>query len=282
MQDFRAQYLDQVEFLRASAEAYDSGREAEAKRLALGIRIMVHDTRRSKSLLNHLGLKRRMPFRDTALAETPPGVITVDAGLCVFRFKLDTPGVIEFHPPLDDLSDDRRHPSTCFDDWWLTAVLDDAAGNSFTRRDLVLSVADQDGGAHIDAQLNPAYAALTRGNSLGFGQGPGGEPNSASLSISFAGASRAPSDDPDDRGLANSIALASVRQIGHELLSSLGAEVVDNGADLSLRTPICPIPFSEQPRIARNDPCPCGSGQSFKSCFGRREGRRPANLPMVG
>lgn len=282
MQDFRGQYFEQLGFLRSSAVAYDAGTEAEAKRLALGIRILVHDTRRSSSLLTHLGLKRQLPLLDTALAETPPGVIKLDCGLCIFHFKLDSPGVIEFRAPLDDLSVDRQHPPASFDDWWLLPVLEDAAGHAFSRRDLVLGVADQDGGAHVDAQLNPRYAALSRQNSLGFGQAPGDEPNSVALTFSFEGLARAPAEPGEEAGLANSIALASVRQIAHELLTSLEAGVEDDGMSLSLRQPICPIPWAEQPRVERNAPCPCGSGRKFKQCFGQRRPRRRAELPVAG
>lgn len=42
----------------------------------------------------------------------------------------------------------------------------DREGKEFTRRDLVLTVADQEGGAHIDPALNEAYANLSRFNSL--------------------------------------------------------------------------------------------------------------------
>lgn len=28
----------------------------------------------------------------------------------------------------------------------------------------------------------------------------------------------------------------------------------------------------EAPKVGRNDPCPCGSGQKFKKCHGRAEG----------
>jgi uncharacterized protein YecA (UPF0149 family) len=26
----------------------------------------------------------------------------------------------------------------------------------------------------------------------------------------------------------------------------------------------------EQPKVGRNDPCPCGSGKKYKQCHGRR------------
>jgi hypothetical protein len=46
MDDRLIGYLrEQVEFLRASAASYDAGFEGEARRLALTVRVLVHDTR---------------------------------------------------------------------------------------------------------------------------------------------------------------------------------------------------------------------------------------------
>jgi hypothetical protein len=64
-QDFAEQYREQLSFLRSSAASYDVGEQPEAKRLALGIRILLHDTRHSTSLLTHLGIKERLPLVDT-------------------------------------------------------------------------------------------------------------------------------------------------------------------------------------------------------------------------
>jgi hypothetical protein len=277
-QDFVGQYREQLGFLRKSARDYDEGDEPEAKRLAVAIRNLVHDSGHVTSVLTHLGLKERMPFRDTAPAYPPPGVVEISAGLCYFHLTMGTPGDVEFRPALDTSPEDRAHPAACFSDWWLRPVLADTRGNAFSRHDLVLGVANQDGGAHIDATLEPAYRALSRDNSLGVGQ-EHGEPNTAALSFTFEGLTQVP--NPDAQPPSNSIALASVRQVAHELLSSLEAGVIDDGDRLRLRDEICPIPFDEAPTVGRNDPCPCGSGRKLKACFGRRQPRRRAQLPAA-
>lgn len=275
-QDFVGQYREQLSFLQGSAAGYDEGDEPEAKRLALHIRILLHDTKRSTSLLTHLGLKERMPFRDTAPADPPPGVVAIGAGLCFFNFTMGNPGGVEFRPALDLFPDGRTHPPACFGDWWWRPVLKDTMGHAFSREDLVLGVANQDGGAHIDATLKPAYQALSRDNSLGVGQDDAG-PNSAAMTFTFEGLTQVP--DPDARPPANSLALASVRQVAHELLSSLETGVADHGDRLELREEICPIPFADAPAAGRNDPCPCGSGRKLKNCFGLRQPRRRGQLP---
>jgi hypothetical protein len=79
------------------------------------------------------------------------------------------------------------------------AVIEDSAGRHFSRRDLVLAVANKDGGAHVDPQLDDSYVALSRMNSIGFAWiGPNGVSE--------------PLDSPVP---------ASVRQIAYEVAQTL-------------------------------------------------------------
>jgi hypothetical protein len=48
--------------------------------------------------------------------------------------------------------------------------------NKFTRRDIVTYVANQDGGAHVDPELDESYATLTKMNSLGWTDYNGNKP----------------------------------------------------------------------------------------------------------
>ena len=70
------------------------------------------------------------------------------------------------------------------------------------------------------------------------------------------------------------LALASVRQIAHEVLVTLEPEyqavqvekpghLVIGGFELGFG-PAQPSPV--MPKVGRNDPCPCGSGKKFKKC----------------
>jgi hypothetical protein len=62
---------------------------------------------------------------------------------------------------------ERVGPPVAFDAWWLPKVPQDAEGNPFSRKNFVRALANPDGGAHVDPELNAAYAALTKNNSLG-------------------------------------------------------------------------------------------------------------------
>jgi hypothetical protein len=56
-EDLVAHLREQYGFLAVSCELFDQGNEAEAKRIAVAIRTLVHDTPASHSLLEQLGYK---------------------------------------------------------------------------------------------------------------------------------------------------------------------------------------------------------------------------------
>jgi hypothetical protein len=266
--DLTVDLQEQLGFLKASAKAYDEGHEAEAKRLAATLRLLLHDTRNQRSLLSCLGVRDKIPWSDTSHGEPPPGVMRFDAGLAVMRMVTGPDAEVTYQPVLGEGGEDRAQPAQAFADWWDETIMSDSAGNSFSRADLVLAVCNQDGGAHIDERLNQAYAALTRRNSLGFIFASGGI-ESGSASIGFGPGAQTGPGEP----LKNSPALANVRQIAWEVEDSIKRHLVAEPAVVYVCAPICPMPFKDAVGAGRNDPCPCGSGRKYKHCFGRRQPR---------
>lgn len=53
---------EQIEHLKFSADEFDNGRDAEASRLALSLRVLLHDTKSSHSLLGQLNMLDRSVF----------------------------------------------------------------------------------------------------------------------------------------------------------------------------------------------------------------------------
>jgi hypothetical protein len=271
-QDLSQHLAEQISFLRASAAAFDDGVEAEAKRLAVQIRVLVYDAQgsrrnRSVSLLTQLGVRDHLPWIDTAIAPDPSWEHDFSCGLCRLEGVGKGPSmVMRYAAPLDDLGPDRRHPPAAFVDWWTEPVLADREGHSFSRGDFIDRVANQDGGAHIDSSLERSYEALTRGNSMRILSGKGMLGFNIGVSL--------PDDGPGPP--ESGIALASIRQITFEVLESLkrGLETNPSG-DVSLRSPICSLPIASEVEVGRNDPCPCGSGRKLKKCFGLRMPRNP-------
>ena len=84
-----------------------------------------------------------------------------------------------------------------FNDYWERIVFIDNQGRSFTRKSIVLAIANQDGGAHIDPNMDEDYYDLSRRNSMGWQSGNNPPVTKAEL--------------------------AAVRQIAHEILRMFDA-----------------------------------------------------------
>lgn len=237
------QQLDEhVAFLKDSAEAYDSGKTHEAKRLATSMRVLLHDTSSSHSLLKQLG-KKTMAFLDTA-GNIDPQNLLPESLLTMFW----SGGLSNYLPKLDDLHGHRSFAP--FEQWWKATVIDDRCGNVLSRRDLVLIMANQDGGAHVDPGVDSKYHRISRQFAMNF------------------------TAHHKETGASDFIRLverASVRQIAHELLKTLDPSYgCNNRLSISDAHDYVEIKFTvpAPPKIVGTDPCPCGSGRSFKECHG--------------
>jgi hypothetical protein len=195
-QDLEHQFQEQIQFMELSASSFDKGFDAEAKHLAVSLRVLLHDTNHSHSLLGLLN-RKYIKFYDTSFDYDPNNPLT-HGGLVAMTLPASSvapkPKYIAL---LDDLPMDTV-PQIDFDTWWNKVVFVDRQRRSLTRKELVRTVADQDGGAHVDPALNQPYADLSRSNSLGW--------------ISSFNGILQPMDDPTR---------SAIRQIAHEVLKSL-------------------------------------------------------------
>ncbi|RIE15882.1 hypothetical protein SMC1_09310 [Candidatus Cryosericum septentrionale] len=272
--ELREHLREQVGFILASVDAFHKGRQSEAKRMAAAIRLLVHDTRHSRSLLSQLAIKNRILFYDTAKSVTDPRLASA-LNLAGFVLSMGTSGPQAFWTPdLDPGPNDKDCSVRPFHSWWTRPVIKDNHGVFFSRKAIVLGVADQDGGAHVDQDLREAYWQLTRGSSIGWlmdtGHGPEEMPG---------------------------LELACVRQVAHELLVTLACQapqayptseaaalyashlIETKGGSLDIEVKGARPPLTSLPRErldneanlegeARNAPCPCGSGEKYKHCHG--------------
>jgi hypothetical protein len=253
--EYPSAFRTQMELLGNAALSFDAGSLAEAQNLATRIRVLVHDgPGPGSSFLIQIGAKDCLPYLDTAQAEDPPGVIGFGGGLCMISAVVGDEGSSRYTAPLDRLAPERLHPPAAFIDWWEDEILADDRSNSFSRRALVLAVANQDGGSHFDETLDAAYAELTRDRSLtSFQPAPGG-----------------------DESFKN-IAPPTIRQIAYELNETLASQIVEDSTTpfgLRVREPICSLSIRTRVDAGRNHLCPCGSGRKMKRCFALREPRR--------
>ncbi|MDQ0678907.1 hypothetical protein QFZ30_002289 [Arthrobacter pascens] len=104
-----------------------------------------------------------------------------------------------------------------FDRWWTQTVVN-AMGRKFTRSDLVLATANQDGGAHVDPGVDKDYYDLTRLNALGIYAGGDKE----RIQLMWGSAEPRHTDAQDvDLTSPGSPVPASLRQIAWELTTTL-------------------------------------------------------------
>jgi len=242
---------DQLRLLLLDAKNYDSGEEIAAKGMATKLRVLCHDTKSSHSLLGQTG-KLDTLFHDTAQEIDNTSFLTY-SGLITVNSE---PSGARYEAPLDCLPQGSANQRP-FNEWWNSTVFIDKEENKFSRKDLVLSLANQDGGAHVDPQLDEKYHKLSRQNSLGWQARMGEEPWK-------------PLTNPH---------YVAIRQIAHEVLKTFtpgyaahpasGNGIKIAGSAMGINPP--PPPPSERARktSARHARCSCGSGKKFKNCHGK-------------
>ncbi len=237
---------DTIQALELSIDALARGYEGEAKRLAASIRVLVHDTNFSESLLGQLGQKA-IPFYDTSVPYNPKSFMPY---MGLTAMALTKEGAT--HVALLDMLPPESPPRWVdFDEWWDKVIFIDKNASRTSRKDLILAVANQDGGVHVDRVLDEKYANLSRRNSLAW---------------RFSNPRRdVPLDGPEK---------AAVRQIAHEVLKSLNPAMPSMKPDVegALIIGVQAEAKDEQlsiPKVGRNDPCPCGSGKKYKRCHGK-------------
>jgi len=232
---------EQLRFIKNSAQSFDEGFDGEAKRLAVTIRVLVHDTGQSHSLLTQLGLKKAAQFHDLSIPFDPTNRAP-HSGLT--RFWLRSGGV-SILPLFDECSVSPRLVS--FDVWWNGIAFVDKGRVEYSRKNIVLALANEDGGAHVAPTLDGQYANLSRNNSLGWTETRDGVERPA------------PDQVP-----------AAVRHIAHELLKSLDwGYKFDEPDRTSPGVLVHGVAIREKkPKVGRNASCPCGSGKKYKKCHG--------------
>ncbi|MGQ7458343.1 hypothetical protein ACTGU6_10270 [Streptococcus suis] len=160
---------DQISYLKRSIDYFDEGNETEARRIATSLRILLHQTNFSQSLVRQLN--RCFLYLSSGYLYTPSNLLSTWI-LLVLEMKDDQ---LTYKPNLDFFEKGKRLFYLTFEDWWNEIIFDDKQ-NVFTRKDIVLFVANNDGGAHVDPELEESFALLTKYNSLGFTNTYGNSP----------------------------------------------------------------------------------------------------------
>ncbi len=169
-QYLRERFEEQRLFLSKSIKEFVSGDLAEAVRIAITIRVLVHETGSSKSLLgqltpNYLDLKilDRAPVREET-HELPHGTQSVVVMSVPISVKMKAEGVF-LNPDLDV----EAYQASILGKWWGRHSLILPGLGGFSRKEIVRGLADKEGGAHVDTDINPKYQQLLDSKSLQLG-----------------------------------------------------------------------------------------------------------------
>jgi len=141
--------------------------------------------------MSQLGMKGSL-FVDTAVPNDFANIAPYSGLIAIYGSDES----IKYVPLLDERAHSAR--TVPFDDWWTATVFVDSKNQRFSRQTLVLTAANQDGGAHVDPALDSQYEALSKKNAMG------------AWFANHAGI--APIANPER---------AAIRQIAHELLRTL-------------------------------------------------------------
>lgn len=148
--------------LSASAASYDAGSLWEAKRLANEIAILVHDPLRGKtrSLLTQIGVKSGLLFVDSTARHPLRGARNAVPPSALLGFRGDDGGWSVVASCQSGLVPPEWIDEVKFKLWWDGEVVRFKTGN-LSRKNLVMSARDQDGGAHVDVVVqSQGYTAL--------------------------------------------------------------------------------------------------------------------------
>mgnify|MGYP001202579534 CR=1 FL=1 len=154
--------------------------ELVALNIATNVRVLVHDTISSTSLLKLMSVKDSIDYYDTSVAKgsisfwkgnfsisgwdlsSLPHIGIVGKEINVLS---DTECLIKYTPVYKDWN--VKGKKVDFQTWWNTEIFDNNKGVTLTRKELILNATNKDGGAHID-EPSIAYKAFGKSDVLPF------------------------------------------------------------------------------------------------------------------
>lgn len=154
--DYQNHLAEQICFLQSSAKLYDMGNKSEAKRMAVTSRVLIWGDEAkspSKSLLGQMQLKKKMAFISTAQKYDKNNLLSQQ---CLLSMQLG-PNGLRYHPLFEN---DNRFRKLSYVDWVSEIVISDNKHNTYSRKDIIKLLANQDGGAHVDTNISTSLAPM--------------------------------------------------------------------------------------------------------------------------
>jgi hypothetical protein len=145
----------QLEYLRRSCELYDAGHLDEAIRLAVAIRVLMHDTNNSESLLQQMGVKEQVKLVTSfGLSEKLPKNFQPVSIFPLFASSNEGGTTTPFPIPTPQIL-------MSVNDWWEEVVW--MQKSTLTRKNIILNTANKEGGAHVQTAPPEIIQELRQG-----------------------------------------------------------------------------------------------------------------------
>lgn len=210
--------------LTTSCRAFDEGLHSEAKRLAVTLRVLLHDTQNSRSLLSQLKARQNMRHYSTHIPRLKNNLLHGHHSLAGVIYDRNI-NAVTFYPLINKCP---KPKSLNFEDWWNSEMVlsTDHDRHLFNRREIILLLANKDGGAHVDPKLPIEYAKLSR--TLGMGLFI--EKGSTTKVYREVAYKKLPQNTPEIQNTDTpvlGVELHTIRQIAHEALISIKKKFPD-------------------------------------------------------
>lgn len=193
---FAQKLTEQLCFMKRSCELFDLGAEDESLRLAAALRIIFHDAKHSTSIMSHLGFENNRIWSSTRGHGDWKDYLAQ-------QLDINSAQPIRMLPLLGN-----QFVDLSIKEWWNREPVFVHNCQACTRKRLILSAANKDGGAHVDKQLEKYYEVLCAGE---YAMGITGN-------LEYDGV------PPFPQGVtvyAKNAHLALIRQFAHEVLLSV-------------------------------------------------------------
>lgn len=148
---------------------YDSGRYEYASEIALKIRVLLHNTRNSKSLYKMIlnrGLLKKAPLfvdsRCVNVIDTHEKEFVAQFSSLMIEYEVTINDPLEEQILIPHFRKRAKYNLWSFDVWWDKLIVCQWHDNRLTRKDIVRLLSNQDGGAHVDEFLDNRLYALKR------------------------------------------------------------------------------------------------------------------------
>ncbi len=161
--DFKEKLQEQLGFLHRSSILFDQGFKDEGLRIATTIRVLIHDTKNSTSLLKHLKASDIKLSSTVGDGEDDDKLAFMAGGMYAIGCNHPTPGT-HFVPACR--FNDTKYTDVSIKTWINQSILQTTM--RISRRDIYLGAANKDGGAHVDKKLSKEYDQVKNGPAVGY------------------------------------------------------------------------------------------------------------------